>query len=247
MSVDGMLLEVPTVLRAEGYRFFFFSNERQEPPHIHVEHGDGTAKFWLLPVGIAKVDEMKAQELKRARELVQLTLRSFWRSGMNENKRAADVRFIGDQLVVDLVDGGEVSVPLESFPRLLQATREQRANWRLIGRGVGIHWPDVDEDISVQGLRPEMTHTFVARGAETLDVWLRSAFVESGARQWLYISAKNFRVALLSEVVSDFPLGILPVGKANAISATFTFPRERSVYEAVPNAVPPTPAPARLA
>jgi hypothetical protein len=88
LSVDGMLLDVPTVLRAEGYRFFFFSNERQEPPHIHVEHGDGTAKFWLLPVGIAKVDEMKAQELKRARELVQLHVALFLEK-WNERKQAS--------------------------------------------------------------------------------------------------------------------------------------------------------------
>jgi hypothetical protein len=51
-----------------------------------------------------------------------------------------------------LADGRELAVPLEWFPRLRDATPEQRANWRLIGRGRGIHWADVDEDISVAGL-----------------------------------------------------------------------------------------------
>jgi hypothetical protein len=54
--------------------------------------------------------------------------------------------------IVDLVDGRRVSAPLEWFPRLLNATPAQRANWNLIGRGVGIHWEDVDEDVSVKSL-----------------------------------------------------------------------------------------------
>lgn len=65
---------------------------------------------------------------------------------------AVDVSFTGDELVVTLVDGRRVSAPLTWFPRLLSATPDQRANWRLIGRGVGIHWDDVDEDISVRSL-----------------------------------------------------------------------------------------------
>ena len=65
---------------------------------------------------------------------------------------AVDVSFTADALRVVLVDGREVSAPLAWFPRLLQATEPQRAHWRFIGRGVGIHWPDVDEDISVESL-----------------------------------------------------------------------------------------------
>jgi hypothetical protein len=55
-------------------------------------------------------------------------------------------------LIVELVDGRRVSVPLLWFPRLADATAAERENWRLIGRGEGIHWPDLDEDISVAGL-----------------------------------------------------------------------------------------------
>jgi hypothetical protein len=66
--------------------------------------------------------------------------------------RAEDVKVTGDTLTVDLSDGRTVSVPLAWFPRLMNAAPEERNNWRLIGRGHGIHWEDIDEDISVQGL-----------------------------------------------------------------------------------------------
>ncbi len=65
---------------------------------------------------------------------------------------AVDVSFTNDELEVTLADGRRISAPLEWFPRLLGATVAQRANWRLIGRGIGIHWDDVDEDISVRSL-----------------------------------------------------------------------------------------------
>jgi hypothetical protein len=55
-------------------------------------------------------------------------------------------------LSVDLSDGRSISVPLAWFPRLLYATQKERNNWRLIGSGHGIHWEDIDEDISVEGL-----------------------------------------------------------------------------------------------
>jgi hypothetical protein len=66
--------------------------------------------------------------------------------------RARGVDFVTDAFVVHLQDGRSLSVPLEWFPRLRDATREQLSLWELIGSGVGIHWPDLDEDISVAGL-----------------------------------------------------------------------------------------------
>ncbi len=57
-----------------------------------------------------------------------------------------------DTLSVDLNDGRTISVPLVWFPRLLHASPQERKNWRLIGKGQGIHWADLDEDISVEGL-----------------------------------------------------------------------------------------------
>jgi Protein of unknown function (DUF2442) len=65
---------------------------------------------------------------------------------------AVDVACTDEELVVTLADGRRVSAPLAWFPRLLRATPAQRRKWRLVGKGVGIHWDDVDEDISVRSL-----------------------------------------------------------------------------------------------
>ncbi|QQR35653.1 DUF2442 domain-containing protein [Devosia oryziradicis] len=65
---------------------------------------------------------------------------------------AVDVAVTATVLRVTLDDGRELSVPVEWFPRLRDASDLDRANWRLIGRGEGIHWPAIDEDISVRGL-----------------------------------------------------------------------------------------------
>lgn len=69
-----------------------------------------------------------------------------------EIPKALDVTVNDEALFVELGDGRTISVPLAWYPRLLRATREERKNWRLIGRGHGIHWEDIDEDISVEGL-----------------------------------------------------------------------------------------------
>ena len=65
---------------------------------------------------------------------------------------AIDVQADDTLLRVTLADGRELAAPLEWFPRLRDASPEQRGHWRLIGRGQGVHWPDVDEDISVSSL-----------------------------------------------------------------------------------------------
>lgn len=70
----------------------------------------------------------------------------------NEGVRATGISCQNGRLYVQLADEREISVPLTWFPRLLQATPEQRGAWELIGQGVGIHWDEIDEDISVAGL-----------------------------------------------------------------------------------------------
>jgi hypothetical protein len=65
---------------------------------------------------------------------------------------ANNVSVSEDTLSVDLSDGRSISVPIEWFPRLVHATPEERRKWRLIGNGHGIHWEDIDEDISIEGL-----------------------------------------------------------------------------------------------
>ena len=66
--------------------------------------------------------------------------------------RAAGVEITEDTLTVALMDGRTISVPLAWYPRLFNATDAQRQNWQIAGGGYGIHWPDVDEDLSTEGL-----------------------------------------------------------------------------------------------
>ena len=67
-------------------------------------------------------------------------------------ERVKNVSFTDDSLVVDLLDGRSISVPLAWYPRLLEATPEERANWQISAGGFGIHWPDLEEDLSTEGL-----------------------------------------------------------------------------------------------
>ncbi len=82
---------------------------------------------------------------------------------------AQDVRFGDDDFTVDLSDGRTITIPLAWFPRLFHGSASERANWRWIGRGIGIHWPELDEDIAVEDLvlgRPS------GEGQESLRRWL---------------------------------------------------------------------------
>lgn len=65
---------------------------------------------------------------------------------------AENVTVTNDAIGVDLIDGRTISVPLSWFPRLAHASTDERSRWRLIGQGEGIHWPDLDEDVSVRSL-----------------------------------------------------------------------------------------------
>lgn len=64
------LVAMPTVLRIDGYRFFFYSNENDEPPHIHVEKGDATAKWWLDPVALARNAGFKPAQRRHIRTII---------------------------------------------------------------------------------------------------------------------------------------------------------------------------------
>ena len=68
------------------------------------------------------------------------------------DERVRDVRVSDDTLTVDLMDGRSISVPLAWYPRLFHATPDQRRHWVSAGGGHGIHWPDVDEDLTTEGL-----------------------------------------------------------------------------------------------
>jgi hypothetical protein len=74
------------------------------------------------------------------------------------NPLAERVEFTVDELIVYLVDGRKVSVPITWYPRLAAADDKQRENWELLGDGQGIHWPDIDEDLSVSGILRGVHH-----------------------------------------------------------------------------------------
>ena len=68
------------------------------------------------------------------------------------DERVKDILVSDETLSVNLMDGRTIIVPLAWYPKLLDATPEQRANWQTSGGGYGIHWPDIDEDLSTEGL-----------------------------------------------------------------------------------------------
>ncbi len=92
-----------------------------------------------------------------------------------EVPNAVHVEITEEALTVELSDGRTISVPLTWYPRLMHATSEERSNWRLIGNGQGIHWENLDEDISVEGLLAGH----------------RSGESQSSFKRWLEARAKN--------------------------------------------------------
>src|ERR1039458_3236078 len=84
--------------------------------------------------------------------------------------RATAVRLAEDTLAVDLADGRTVSVPLAWYPRLLQGSPAERANHRFIAEGEGIHWPDLDEDVSVENILAGRTS---GEGSQSFERWFQ--------------------------------------------------------------------------
>ena len=70
----------------------------------------------------------------------------------NADERVAGVSFDAERLIVDLMDGRTIAVPIAWYPRLADASVAQRKIWEIAGAGYGIHWPELDEDLSVEGL-----------------------------------------------------------------------------------------------
>ncbi len=68
------------------------------------------------------------------------------------DERIKEVEFTGTAIVVDLIDGRSIAVPLTWYPRLLNATPEQRSQWEICGGGYGLHWESIDEDLSIKGM-----------------------------------------------------------------------------------------------
>ena len=90
---------------------------------------------------------------------------------------ATNVDVTKETLSVDLADGRTIVIPLSWYPRLVHASPAERGKWQLIGRGNGIHWPDIDEDISVSAL---IAGRGSAESQESLDRWLKARAEQPG-------------------------------------------------------------------
>ena len=112
---------MPTVLNVSGFRSFFYSMEAQEPPHIHVESGSTTSKFWLEPVELARSRGLRSRELNRLRALVIRHRLESWRrrvaiSALKFDSDAIDVETTNVALRVTLADGREWPRRWRGFP-----------------------------------------------------------------------------------------------------------------------------------
>jgi hypothetical protein len=109
---------------------------------MHVDRENRSAKFWLDPdVVLAKNHGYSRKELRDIERIMRENLEVL------RNVMATD-----DTLSVDLEDGRTVSIPIGWYPRLAYGTPAERANFQISGAGYGIHWPDLDEDIGIEGL-----------------------------------------------------------------------------------------------
>src|SRR5271157_1550475 len=111
---------------------------------------------------------------------------------LTADERVADVKITRDSLSVALRDGRTITVPLAWYPRLFNATAAERKNWRIAGGGYGIHWPDVDEDLSTEGL-------------------LRGAPARPMSR---YTATRNAQEIVVSDLLPGLLGNAVPVGTA---------------------------------
>jgi hypothetical protein len=148
---------MPTVLRNGPYRFFYFASDRDEPPHVHVEREIRLPNSGLIPYACKAVGAFHEMNWPVSRTLSINIKYNQQRLGMHtsiieiEVPTAENILITQDMLSIDLSDGRTISVPLAWYPRLAYASQAEQNNWRLIGKGYGIHWEDLDEDISVEG------------------------------------------------------------------------------------------------
>gem|GEM_PF-85685 len=156
-ACDIGTVDMPTVRGIRGpYRFFFYSFDCNEPMHIHVQQEKMTCKFWINPLALAKNYGFSAKELNTIRAIIIKIRIEYWSDGMNSAVQIQEVKIkhvtvTKNSITAQLIDGRTISVPLVWSWRLSEATPKQRANWQIIGDGHGVHWPELDEDISAAG------------------------------------------------------------------------------------------------
>jgi len=148
-----------------SHSFYFFSNEGQEPAHIHVQAGGDQCKFWLEPVIRLAVNHgFAARELNEIARIVTQQQHTLLEHGMttsaNHKARAScayvptvalakSLSFDDELMHVTLTDGRVISVPLIWFPILFASTSDQRLRYEIGMGGRSLHWPELDEDLAV--------------------------------------------------------------------------------------------------
>jgi Protein of unknown function (DUF2442)/Domain of unknown function (DUF4160) len=150
---------MPTALRIGPYRFYFYSYDCREPRHMHVDRENRSVKFWLDPdVALAANHGYSRREVREIERMMRdylETLRNEWEHSAVVTltlPRVVSATVTDDTLSVDLEDGRTIAVPIGWYPRLAHGTPAERANFQISGAGYGIHWPELDEDIGVDGL-----------------------------------------------------------------------------------------------
>lgn len=126
----------------------------------------------------------------------------------NRDTVATSVAVTDDTLTVDLSDGRTISVPIAWYPRLLHASPEERSRWRLIGRGQGLHWPDLDEDISVRNL---LDGEPSSESQRSLQGWLRQR--EDGPRSAVTMQSilpENLETITVSSLMEGETVYVVP-------------------------------------
>ena len=144
---------------ASGLTDSSFSAGKPESPRMSILRRERKKQRYGLQMSTSQCHMVSKPTRSRSfSRLSRNTGKRFWRHGMSSSVPSLDhtamgVRFGDDSVMFDLADGRTLSAPLAWFPRLLSASVTQRSNWKLIGRGYGVHWPEVDEDISILGLQ----------------------------------------------------------------------------------------------
>jgi hypothetical protein len=161
---------MPTILRINGFRFFFYSNENDEPAHVHVEKGDAEGKIWLEPtLEAVYFVGFSSAELNDIMDIASSNLKNFIKNGMStlannqydpienliftEGLRIEALDFHPDQDLMLIILNTKVVLTqnLSSYGFLKTADKSQLLQYELIGRGTGVHWTSLDEDLSLKG------------------------------------------------------------------------------------------------
>jgi len=150
---------MPVIFRHKEYKFFIYSNKGNpiDPPCILVRRGGNVAKFLLEPaVCFSESDETFAgweiAELEKIIRKNKSFIGTLTMDARISEPLAKNITFDSDHMLVELFDARTLLVPFSYFPKLLNATPEQRENCEISGEGAGIHWDELDEDVSTTAL-----------------------------------------------------------------------------------------------